>query len=203
MILVASKFNNLNNWQKNNEETKLIKKLIKGDREAFAILFNQYAANLLSIALSYIHDREESEEIVQETFYRVWKYRENMDASLSFKAYLITIAKRLIFNRAKKKMHEIAYQDYYLASRKNLNYEVDEYINFQELDSQLQQAIENLPEKRREIFKLSRQEGLTNQEIARRLGISVSTVENHMNKALKLLRTSISSTYLFLIALFF
>lgn len=184
------------------DESKLIKKLIKGDKEAFACLFNKYATNLVSIALSYIHDREESEEIVQETFYRVWKYRENMDPTLSFKAYIITIAKRLIFNRTKKKMHEIAYQDYYLANRNNLNYEVDEYINYQELDQQLQQAIYNLSEKRRQVFVMSRQQGLTNQEIADQMGISVSTVENHMNKALKFLRDTISSTFLLIITIF-
>ncbi|MFW5761051.1 MAG: RNA polymerase sigma-70 factor [Cyclobacteriaceae bacterium] len=189
--------------QKFSNEKKLIKNLIKGNRDAYAVLFYQYASNLLSIAQSYLHDREESEEIVQETFYRVWKYRENMDASLSFKAYIITIAKRLIFNRAKKKMHEIAYKDYYLANQNSLNYEVDDYISFHELDNQLQKAIDNLPEKRRQIFVMSRQKGLSNQEIATQLGISVSTVENHMNKELNFLRNTITTTYLLIIALLF
>ncbi len=189
--------------QKFSNEKKLIKNLIKGNRDAYAVLFYQYASNLLSIAQSYLHDREESEEIVQETFYRVWKYRENMDASLSFKAYIITIAKRLIFNRAKKKMHEIAYKDYYLANQNSLNYEVDDYISFHELDNQLQKAMDNLPEKRRQIFVMSRQKGLSNQEIATQLGISVSTVENHMNKALNFLRNTITTTYLLIIALLF
>lgn len=189
--------------QKDTDEKKLIKNLIKGDKDAFAVLFDQYSANLLSIARSYLHDLEESEEIVQETFYRVWKYRENMDASLSFKAYIITIAKRLIFNRTKKKMHEIAYQDYYLAHKTKLNYEVDEYLDFQELDQQIQIAIDSLPEKRKKIFELSRHHGMSNQEIAAQLNISVSTVENQMNKALKYLKSTISIASYIILLLFY
>src|SRR5690606_35511577 len=98
----------------NSPEVLLIGKLINGDQQAFSCLFNQYATNLLHIARKYVGDEEDAREIVQETFYRVWKYRQNMNASLSFKAYIITIAKRLIFNQAKKRLHELAYQEYYI-----------------------------------------------------------------------------------------
>lgn len=142
-------------------------------------------------------DEEDAREIVQETFYRVWKYRQNMNASLSFKAYIITIAKRLIFNQAKKRLHELAYQEYYIKRHHDdrIN-ELEDYLNFQELDNRIQSGIDSLPPKRREIFILSRHQGLSNQEIADKLNISVSTVENHMNKALKHLREIITALLL-------
>lgn len=179
-----------------SSETLLIGKLIKGDQHAFSCLFNQYAANLLHIARKYVGDEEDSREIVQETFYRVWKYRENMDAGLSFKAYIITIAKRLIFNRAKKRLHELAYQEYYIKRHGDRINDLEEYIDFNELDQRIQSGIDSLPPKRREIFVLSRRQGLTNQEIAEKLNISVSTVENQMGKALKHLREIIAALWL-------
>src|SRR5690606_11376897 len=96
-----------------HDDEILVGKLIKGDQKAFSELFGKYAANLLSVARKYVASREDAREIVQETFYRVWKYRENMNAQLSFKAYIVTIAKRLIFNQTKKRLHEIAYQEYF------------------------------------------------------------------------------------------
>jgi RNA polymerase sigma-70 factor (family 1) len=179
-------------------ENLLIKKLIEGDQKAFSQLFNLYAANLLNVARKYLINKEEAEEIVQETFYRVWKYRENMDAQLSFKAYIITIAKRLIFNQTKKRMHEIAYQEYFVQQYKDDLSPIEEYIDFHELDRQIKTGIESLPPKCKETFLLSRQHGLSNHEIANKLNISLSTVENHMNKALNHLRKIIAFLLVFL-----
>jgi RNA polymerase sigma-70 factor (family 1) len=169
-------------------ESRLIQQLILGDKKAYSALFYAYAGTLLKISIKYVSDEEEAKEVVQETFYRVWKYRGNMNASLSFKAYIITIAKRLIFNRAKKRFHELAYQEYFIKSHINRTSPIEEYIDFKELDLKIQNAIENLPSKRKEIFILSRIKGMTNFDISQQLQISVSTVENQINKAIKQLR---------------
>lgn len=179
------------------EENALVEKLIKGDQNAFSELFQLYAGKLLNVARKYTADQEEAREIVQETFYRVWKYRENMNAGLSFKAYIITIAKRLLLNQAKKRLHEIAYQEYFIKNHLNKANPIEEYIDFGELDQKIQAGIDNLPPKRKEIFLLSRRDGRTNQDIAEKLSISVSTVENQMNKALKYLRKHVSPLLLF------
>jgi RNA polymerase sigma-70 factor, ECF subfamily len=181
-------------------EKLLIKKMIEGDPKAFSNLFERYAFNLLNVARMYINHREEAEEIVQETFYRVWKYRANMDPELSFKAYIITIAKRLIFNQAKKRMHELAYQEYFIKNFTEKNNPIDEIIDFKELDQKIRTAIDDLPPKRKEVFVLSRDHGLSTLEIAKKLNISVSTVENQINKAIKSIREAIAMLlfYLFL-----
>ena len=175
-----------------HDDEILVGKLIKGDQKAFSELFGKYAANLLSVARKYVASREDAREIVQETFYRVWKYRENMNAQLSFKAYIVTIAKRLIFNQTKKRLHEIAYQEYFAKNQSAEKNTIEEYIDFNELDRKIQAGIDSMPARRKEIFLLSRGEGHTNQDIADKLNISVSTVENQMNKALKYLREHIT-----------
>lgn len=183
---------------KRHSESELVKKLIKGDEKAFSELFQLYAGNLLNVSRRYVPDHEEAREIVQETFYRVWKYRKNMNAQLSFKAYIITIAKRLIFNQTKKRLHELAYKEYFIKNYINKANSIEEYIDFEELDRKITSGIDKLPPKRREIFLLSRRDGWTNQDIAEKMNISVSTVENQMNKALKYLRKYISLLLFFL-----
>ena len=116
-----------------------------------------------------------------------------MKSHLSFKAYVVTISKRLIFNRAKKKMHELAYHEYYIQQNTGLTENLEDLLNFRELDQKITRGIESLPPKRKEIFILSREKGLSNREIADQLNISVSTVENQMNKSLKYLRELIAS----------
>jgi RNA polymerase sigma-70 factor, ECF subfamily len=187
----------LKNSLSHTTEKLLIEKLMKGDSKAFSHLFEQYATNLLYVARRYVYHQEEAEEIVQETFYRVWKYRGNMNPALSFKAYIITIAKRLIFNRAKKRMHELAYQEYFVQNFTDGESCIDEYIDIKELEQKIKHAIENLPSKRKEIFVLSREKGLTTIEIANKMNISTSTVENQINKAIKCLREAIA-IFLFL-----
>jgi RNA polymerase sigma-70 factor (family 1) len=182
-----------------SHEEKLIKELRMGNKKAFEYFFNGYYQNLLNLANQYLHDLDEAEDIVQEVFYRVWHYKENMDPSLSFKAYIITIAKRLIYNKFKKKVHKITFEKYLKENKNNTENSLDEYINFTELDQRINFKIQQLPLKRREIFILSRQEGLSNKEIAEKLNISPNTVESQITKAIKFLRESVISLFLFMI----
>ncbi|MGK7397336.1 MAG: RNA polymerase sigma-70 factor [Candidatus Cyclobacteriaceae bacterium M3_2C_046] len=177
---------------KNFPEFLLISQIKKGDKKAFEQIFETYHQRLFYSCMKFIHDEEEAREIVQEVFFKVWHYRENMDPNLSLPAYLITIAKRLIFNKAKRKLHEQAYQKHYISHSQQTGNTVDDYINYQELSLQINKTIELLPPKRKEIFILSRLQGLSNKEIAEKLNTSVSTVENQMNKALKFLRKNLN-----------
>jgi RNA polymerase sigma-70 factor, ECF subfamily len=181
------------------DEQKLIKNLIKGDTKAFEYFYLGYYKNLLFVANQYLHDLAEAEEIVQEVFCRVWHYRKNMDASLSFKAYIITIAKRLIYNKAKKKINQVTYEKYQQTHCRESSNILEEYLNFNELNQQINSKIQQLPDKRREIFIMSRIEGLSHKEIAEKLNISTNTVESQITKAIKFLKDSL----IHLLVLFF
>ena len=146
------------------QEEKYVRDFNNGSKKAFEYFYSTYYHKLLKVANQYLDDIDEAEEIVQEVFYRVWYYRENIDPTLSFKSYIITIAKRLIFNKAKKKVHQVTYEKYFKYHHQAYHDSLQEYIDFRQLDEQISLRISELPPKRREIFILSRQQGLSHKE---------------------------------------
>ncbi|MGK7395561.1 MAG: RNA polymerase sigma factor [Candidatus Cyclobacteriaceae bacterium M3_2C_046] len=182
------------------DESILIQKLKKGDKKAFEFFFNKFYDLLFSVATQYLNNRDEAEEVVQEVFYRVWCSRENLQPHLSFKAYIYTIAKRLIYNNSRKNLVRITYEQHYKASNLNANNSLEEYLNFHELDQQINLCIEQLPPKRKEIFIMSRQQGLSHKEIAEKLHISSHTVESQIAKALKFIKESLALLLFFLMS---
>jgi RNA polymerase sigma-70 factor (ECF subfamily) len=135
-----------------------------------------------------LRSREDSEGIVQDVFLRIWDKRASLNEELSFNAYIFKIAKNLIYTRTSRKVTEHAYLDYAHYFSSEMRHLTEEAVFFSDLNSINERFIQQLPAKRKQIFLLSRSEGLNNKEIARRLNISVSTVENQINKTLKSLR---------------
>ena len=128
---------------------------------------------------------------MQEVFLKIWKNREKLDPSLSFNAYIITIAKNYIFNCMKKKANEHYYK-HYLSNRDNVDNQTENKIIFTDYQEITQDCINKLPPRRKQIFLLRRESGLSIEEIADKLNISQSTVENQMNKAIKTIRSDLS-----------
>lgn len=170
------------------ENDHLVSRLKEGDKDAFDKLFAIFGKKLYYFSLKYVNVKEEAEEIVQEVFLKIWEHRDRLDEHLSFNAYVIKIAKNLIFNKAQKKVNEHAYLEYYTAHTTNINTDTESHIIYADLEAHANQEIERLPPKRKQIFLLSRKIGLSNQEISKQLNISKSTVENQINKALKSLK---------------
>lgn len=171
----------------------LIKKLNEGNISAFNELFKIYSGKVFNFTRFFTLSTEEAEEITQEVFITVWENREKIDAEMSFSAYIFGIAKHKIFNLIRKKY----YYNQYLEKSKNNN-EIngeDEILNH-ELQKLINECIESLPPKRKEIFKLSREEGLTYKEIAKKLNISENTVDVQIRKSLKQLQ-EVLKNYLF------
>ncbi|MEO0331838.1 MAG: RNA polymerase sigma-70 factor, partial [Bacteroidota bacterium] len=173
-------------------EKSLIVALKRGDQAAFSRLFFAYEKKLYFFSYKLLQSHADAEEVVQEVFLRIWDKRATLDEQRSFNAYLITIAKNIIYNRASRKVTEHAYREYLQRVAPSARHQTEEVVNFSDLNTISHRFISQLPEKRRKIFLLSRFEGLNNQEIAQQLNISVSTVENQMNKALKVLKTRFS-----------
>jgi RNA polymerase sigma-70 factor (ECF subfamily) len=157
------------------------------ERDLFKRLFKQHASGIYRLANAQLHSRVEAQEIVQECFLKFWEKRHEVSSDLaSIKSYLYTSAYHAILNQVRRQ-HNWVYQDYaddlvleqapQLAS-----------LEYQELDLCYTHALAQLPTKRREIFTLSRQQGLSNAMIAQELNISVKTVEAQMTQALKFIR---------------
>jgi RNA polymerase sigma-70 factor (ECF subfamily) len=176
-------------------DVKYIAQLCQGDRGAFTFLFNKYSPPLLQVARRLGLDRFEAEEIVQEVFTKVWVHRARLNPELSFIAYIIKIARNTIFNRTKRKLYEAAYFKYKHHLHDQYGYTTENQIFLRELQQVLEDKLLQLPEKRQMVYRMSREEGLSNSAIAAKLGISESTVENHINSALKVLKSHLKSRH--------
>lgn len=171
------------------DDGHLLKAVKCGQEGAFNILFDRYAPQLYNIALKYVGRPDEAEEIVQEAFVKVWINRDKIKPHLPFVPYIIRISKNLVINKSRKRLHEQAYIRYKALTQKNLNRITENQVFLKELQDILEVKVAQLPEKRKQIYKLSREHGLSNKEIAEKLVVSESTVENHINKALKDLKS--------------
>lgn len=188
------------------EKISLISRVRAGDRKAFDELCRKYYAMLVSYARLFLKD-DWAEDVVQDVFYNVWQNRAALDDSNSLYKYLL----RSVYNRAlnylDKNRRAGDYRAYYqerIASMGSAYYAPDNSpiirkLYSDDLRASLDAAIESLPPKCREVFRLSYLEDLSNREISERLGISQSTVENHMYSALKQLRRKLSKEQLLLL----
>lgn len=186
-----------------DDEKLLIGQFKQGDHHAYKILYLTYAPKLLAFSRKYLNSAEEAEEIVQEVFLRLWEKKENVDENRSFSSYVIQAAKHRIFNGFRKKVNEKAYLDFAVFSNNpNLNLTGLE-VEYNEVKRKADAAIESMPPKRQEIFKLSREKGLKNREIADKLQISIKTVENQMSQALKYLKEELVDFQVIILILLF
>jgi len=167
---------------------ELVRSLQKGDVRAFDRLFAKYGGKLFYLAKGYLGSREEAEGLVQEVFIKVWENRKNIKEHLSFRSYLFTITYNLIrkFFRAKYRKQE--FLEEFMKVNSGLTNEETIHIEYVELLEQVDLIVEKLPPRQKQIFKLSREEGLSHKEIARILSLRPKTVENHLHNAMKRIR---------------
>jgi RNA polymerase sigma-70 factor (ECF subfamily) len=169
-------------------EKELVKKLKEGDSFAFEVLFYKYRNKVKGFAKKMVPSQIDPEETVQEVFIKLWLKKEMIDPEKDFQSYLFSIAKNLILDHLKSAVNRKLYfvdehfqQD--ILSDENLDGTVP--VDFEE---QILSLIEQIPERRREIFRLSRFEGMTYKQIAERLNISENTVDSQIRNALAFLR---------------
>lgn len=185
---------------------KLVEGLRAGSYRDFDTLYRMYVGNLYGFVFGLTRSAEQTRSIVQDTFVKVWTGRSRLDASLPFKSYLFQISKHLIIDEFRKRLAEPRFEDY-------LDYcehcelsepaEAEHKLDYDRFVEELERAKQRLTPRQREIFELSKEEGLTSSEIAGRLGISEQTVYNQLSTALRILRSEISPGLGMLFMLFF
>ncbi len=167
-----------------NPNTKNIKKAVKAlnnsEKKGFRIIFDYFHLKVYNTAKKMGISHEDAEGIVQDLFLLLWEKRESIDHKLSLNAYLLTITKRLVIKRIKRNSLKQSYT--VNSQQQNLNYDnsTEEYIIFSETEKNVQTSIDKLPHNRRQIFMLSRENGMSNDEISEKLNISKRTVENQL-----------------------
>jgi RNA polymerase sigma-70 factor (ECF subfamily) len=177
-------------------DNELFLLLKENDEKAFEALYDRYWDKLLTQAFFKLNVREDAEEIVQEVFLNIWRKRHTIHLRNTFNTYISSIVKYEILSK-------IAIQkDKKIIGTEDRLYFVEDhttcqFIDYQLLQDQIESTVQSLPDKCKLVFKLSRNTGLSEKDIAKKLNISIKTVQAHITKALKALRKSLSQLVLF------
>jgi len=169
-------------------EQQLITLLRNGSQFAFEQLFERYSQKLYRFSFSYLKSETEAEEIVQNVFLKLWENRKKLKNETSFQAYLFTIA----FNSIRKHFNQKARSEHYRTEiiewLSDENPSLETNADFEKLVAKLEELIEQMPVRRKEIFLKRKKEGKSIRDIASEMGISPKTVENQITEAMNFLK---------------
>ncbi|MEZ5199388.1 MAG: RNA polymerase sigma-70 factor [Bacteroidales bacterium] len=185
----------------NTPDYKLVEKLQKGDIEAFDLIFKKYGDRLFGFALKYLKSKEETEELVQDVFLKIWENKKNIKKESSLKSYLFTIAYHNMCKVFRRKHINERFKEEISTVKKHV-FNLEEELEYKATLEQLTQLIAELPEKQKIIFIKSRNEGKSSKEIAKEMNLSPGTVDNQISLALKYLRKSIKDSNLAILLFF-
>ena len=175
----------------NKEENHLLQKALQGDTSAFEQIYRLYVSDLCSFAAYYLKSADAAQDIVQNVFLILWERRDSIHINGCLKTYLFTSVRNLCLNFLKHQtIHRTSldiYSQLFLLPAATPH----EIAEQQELDISLTHALENVPERPRIVFILNRYFNMKYAQIADILEISVKTVDAHMVKAVKSLRTNL------------
>ncbi|WP_077400673.1 RNA polymerase sigma factor [Cellulophaga omnivescoria] len=168
----------------------LIKELQKGNENAYVFLVHQYDKKLFSYALSLCKNQASAQDLLQNVFLKIWKKRKSLNVNFSVKSYLYRSVYNEFLNECnREKSKSLIEKEYHSSLQKTV--EDSSCEDGEHLKALILKEIDKLPQKCKEIFKLSKVEGLTNKEISDFTGISIKTVEGQITKAYKKLRKSL------------
>lgn len=165
------------------------------DAKAFELLFKRHYKPLCRRVNSMLNDEEATEDVVQQLFIKIWESRETLQTPDSVAAYLFTAARNRALNYIKSQSRKSNNEVPLTNLHDEADNRMEEQMDAKELQKALYAAIDSLPEKRREVFILSRFEGKSYKEIAEIMQISIKTVEAQMGKALSTLREFVRNNH--------
>ena len=183
--------------KKDNITQELLTRLRNGDMLAFDQVYKLYSHKLFSFVFKILKNEAEVDDIVQEVFVKIWESRNKLEDYKLLNSYVFTIAYNNSIDLIRKRISNNKYLEH-LKNSASINFTPSSIsqIEFNELSNQVEKLIANLPDRQNQVYLLHREEGLTYPEIAKQLGISKNTVENHMAKALKYLHKNMDDSLL-------
>lgn len=176
----------------NPKDDELLLLLQQGDEKAFTLIYNRYHKLLYVVAYKYLKDRFMAEDAVQHIFFKLWEHHKVLSISVNLKNFLYTMLKNFLLNEIRN--NTLALEKNYEMAQENTNYENDliEKLEQKELMTEFYEAINSLPVQKKTICLLKLRGGLSNQDIAQQLNISITTVKTHYSQSIKLLREHFS-----------
>jgi len=173
-------------------EKELLQLSMEGDDKAFAEIFHRYKFKLYGYIHRLTQSQEMAEDIVQETFLRLWKNREQLGNIGHLSSYIFRMAQNQAITGFKRMAMETMIIRQLLTGEKEFAPATPEStLALKEMEALFRKAVDNLPPQQKKVYLLSREEGLKHEEIAERLQISRGTVKNHMIQLLRTLRSQL------------
>jgi RNA polymerase sigma-70 factor (ECF subfamily) len=177
----------LKELEKDND-SELVGLLQKGEHMAFEKLFRRYGQKIFIFSLSYLKSQADAREVVQEVFLKIWDKRLTLRDDASFQSYLFTIAYNSIKKSFNKKAKEDRFKLELVDALDSVQSAVDYENNYQLVTEKLALFIDEMPEKRKEIFIQRKKQGKPVRQIAAEMDLSVKTIENQITEAMKYLK---------------
>lgn len=168
-----------------NTDKEWLLLIADGDEQAFRLLFEKYTSLLFSYVVNFVKSQAIAEELIQNIFIRIWMNRDKLPAIENPKAWIFKIATNECYTFLRNK--EIEKKSYKVLEQRSATEQIVS-TGYRELEAAIEEAIGLLPQKRRQIYQLSRTEGLKPSEIAAQLNLSVSTVKNTLVTAVEFIR---------------
>lgn len=169
-------------------DTELVTLLTLNNEDAFRELYLRYKDKLWHYCFSFLKSEDETEDMIQEVFIRIWEFRSFLDPALSISSFIYTVARNKMLNFFRDMDVELQLKKTIFQKTLDEETDADSDLIFDEYQQILSDAIEKLPSRRKRIFHMSRVENLSHKEIASNLGISVYTVQEHISESLRFIK---------------
>lgn len=177
-------------------DNQILNKIKAGDTACFEYLYRKYKGRIYNFILSLSDgDFYLAEEITQNVFLRIWEIRKEMNTDQSVSSFLYTISRNMFLNTIKKRAQEALYQASLQRDFIESTNQVEQEVEYRLLEEEINRLINQLPEARKRIYQLSRQQHFSNKEIAGLLNISENTVESNLYKATSFMRKVLTVRY--------
>jgi len=171
-----------------NSDEDLLLRVKDGDEVAFELVFYRYKGKLYDFIRRSLPADQDAESMVQDIFTKLWINRQQLNPTKSLNAFLYTVARNEIYGQLRKVLVRRKYLEELSFSASNSGHITEQRLEYEELVHLVSHLVKTMPEKRREIYELSRNDGLSYKEIAQQLGISENTVDSQIRKALDYLK---------------
>jgi len=171
-----------------DHELEFVKRLQSGDQLAFEALYHIYSKEIYRKISKMVKDVTLAEELTQDVFVKIWNKREVITTEKPFRYYLLTLATNLVNDFYRKVARERRLQDEIIAASTELYNPTEDQIYYKESKELMDAAIESLPTQQKLVFKLCKIDGKSYEEVSNLLGISTSTISNHIVKGTKTIK---------------
>lgn len=179
------------------QEIDLIKEVMNGSEKAYKELYSQWVSRLYRFVFQYLKSESATDDVVQETFLRIWVNRANLNPEEPFKSYIFTIAYHFLLKELKRQINNPSMEEY-VEYQNELVTSADEIpagLDYDKFTKALEKAKTHLSPRQKEIFELNKEYGMSISEISSRLSVTEQVVRNQLSAALKVLRTELRQYY--------